>query len=135
MSGYLLDSDFCIEFLRGNPIAEARLREHATEPMWIAMITVGELLIGDYKIPHPVGQERRLDRTRAFCRQANLAVFGWQEADQYARIAVQLAKGLTIGDNDLQIAAIALCNDLTLVTHNTGHFRRISDLVIEDWMA
>ena len=71
MSGYLLDSDFCIEFLRGNPIAEARLREHGAEPMWISMITVGELLIGDYKIRDLVGRKRRLERTRAFCRKAN----------------------------------------------------------------
>lgn len=35
--------------------------------------------------------------------------------------------------NDLQIAAIALANDLTLITHNTSEFSRIANLKIEDW--
>gem|GEM_PF-2145391 len=31
------------------------------------------------------------------------------------------------------IAAIALAQDLTLVTHNTGEFSRIQNLRLEDW--
>jgi len=33
----------------------------------------------------------------------------------------------------LQIAAIALANNLTLVTHNTREFGRVDGLQIEDW--
>lgn len=40
-----------------------------------------------------------------------------------------------IGPYDLQIAAIALANDLTLVTHNTREFARVPDLRLEDWEA
>jgi tRNA(fMet)-specific endonuclease VapC len=42
-------------------------------------------------------------------------------------------RGETIGPHDLQIAAVALRHDLTLVTHNTGEFSRISALRLEDW--
>jgi tRNA(fMet)-specific endonuclease VapC len=38
-----------------------------------------------------------------------------------------------IGPYDLQIAAIALAYDVTLVTHNTGEFSRVPHLRIEDW--
>lgn len=38
-----------------------------------------------------------------------------------------------IGPYDLLIAAIALANNLTLVTHNTNEFSRVPGLVIEDW--
>jgi tRNA(fMet)-specific endonuclease VapC len=31
------------------------------------------------------------------------------------------------------IAAIALANNLTLITHNVGEFGRINGLKIEDW--
>ncbi len=42
-------------------------------------------------------------------------------------------KGTTIGAYDLQIAAIALTHDLTLVTHNTREFGRVPNLTLEDW--
>ena len=41
--------------------------------------------------------------------------------------------GKPIGPNDLLIAAIAMANDVTLVTHNTGEFGRVTGLKIEDW--
>ncbi len=47
----------------------------------------------------------------------------------YATIRGQLhATGMSIGDNDLLIAATALRHDLTLVTRNRRHFDRIPDL-------
>jgi tRNA(fMet)-specific endonuclease VapC len=49
-------------------------------------------------------------------------------------IRAQLAlAGTPIGPNDLLIAAIALANGSTLVTHNTGEFGRVNGLRIEDW--
>jgi len=41
--------------------------------------------------------------------------------------------GTPIGAYDLQIAAIALANNLTLITHNTREFGRIDGLQVEDW--
>ena len=43
--------------------------------------------------------------------------------------------GMVIGLNDLMIAAIALANDLTVVTNNTGEFNRVPGLRVEDWSA
>ena len=43
------------------------------------------------------------------------------------------ALGTPIGAYDLQIAAITLTNNLTLITHNTREFQRINNLLIEDW--
>ena len=36
---------------------------------------------------------------------------------------------------DLQIAAVALWFDLTLVTHNTKDFQKIPGLRLEDWLS
>jgi tRNA(fMet)-specific endonuclease VapC len=44
-----------------------------------------------------------------------------------------VAKGTLIGPNDMLIAAIVLANNLTLVTHNTREFSRITELSLEDW--
>ena len=47
-------------------------------------------------------------------------------ADRYAGRRLTLERqGMRIGAYDLQIAAIALCQGLTLVTHNTQEFSRV----------
>ena len=38
-----------------------------------------------------------------------------------------------MGPNDMLIAAIALANELTLVTHNTAEFSRVPGLLLDDW--
>jgi len=43
-------------------------------------------------------------------------------------------EGQPLHDLDLQIASIALENDLPLVTHNQKHFARIEKLNLEDWL-
>ena len=45
----------------------------------------------------------------------------------------EVSAGTSIGAYDLQIAAIALVNNLTLITHNTREFERVDGLQIEDW--
>lgn len=41
------------------------------------------------------------------------------------------ARGAPIGPYDLQIAAIALANGCTLVTHNQTEFSRVQSLLLE----
>lgn len=45
------------------------------------------------------------------------------------------SRGSLIGAYDLQIAAIAISNSLTLVTHNVKEFQRVPGLVYEDWLV
>lgn len=60
--------------------------------------------------------------------------FDDRAARMFGTIRADLASlGSPIGPYDLQIAAIAVVNNLTLVTHNTREFSRVSGLVIEDW--
>ena len=44
-------------------------------------------------------------------------------------------QGTPIGPYDLLIAGIAIANGLTLVTHNTREFSRITTLSLEDWLS
>ena len=67
-----------------------------------------------------------------------LPTLPWTQAaaDVYGPLKMQLQSiGRPIGEMDTQIAAHALAEDLTLVTHNTRHFERIPGLRLEDWMA
>ncbi len=53
--------------------------------------------------------------------------FDDRAADQPGGVQAQLATaGMPIGQNDLLIAASAAANNLTLVTHNTAEFQRVS---------
>jgi tRNA(fMet)-specific endonuclease VapC len=55
-------------------------------------------------------------------------------AEKYAQIRRDLERaGQRIGAHDLEIAAIAVARQLTLVTHNVSEFSRVSGLVWEDW--
>ena len=51
-------------------------------------------------------------------------------ADIYASLKEQ---GELISDGDILVAAIAVTNDLVLVTNNTNHFSRIKDLKLDNW--
>lgn len=60
-----------------------------------------------------------------------------EPADQhYADIRSTLERaGTPIGNHDLFIAAHARSRGLTLVTHNTREFERVSGLRVEDWLV
>jgi len=50
------------------------------------------------------------------------------------RLLVRRREGKLISDFDLLIAATASTYDLTLVTNNLNHFRRIPNLRLETWV-
>jgi len=57
-------------------------------------------------------------------------------AKSYAVLRASLErKGLVISERDTQIAAVAVANRLTFVTHNVPAFLRIEGLMAEDWAA
>ncbi|MBN2532497.1 MAG: hypothetical protein JXB88_06370 [Spirochaetales bacterium] len=43
-------------------------------------------------------------------------------------------KDISFGLADLQIASIALANQLTLLSENVNHLRQISRLKVENWL-
>jgi len=60
--------------------------------------------------------------------------FDDEAARKYGEIRSDLArKGTPIGPNDLMIAAIASVHELTIITHNTREFNRVTGLKVEDW--
>ena len=66
---------------------------------------------------------------------ANLE-FDRRAAKIAGRIRAELADcGRTIGAYDTLIAAVAIANDLVLVTHNLREFERVDGLRLEDWQA
>lgn len=129
---YLLDTNTCIGYLNGTAVAvQRRLETLNPEDVAVCSIVKAELFYGAMRSVNPgqtyANQQRFLNRFVSLS-------FDDPAALVYARIRAALIKlGTPIGPNDFLIAAIAIANDLTLVTHNTGEFSRVADLRFEDW--
>ena len=97
----------------------------------VCSVVKGELFYGAMKSNN---LEKTLDRQQEFLKLFVSLPFDDDASFIYGRIRAELsAKGIIIGANDLQIAAIAMVNNLILVTHNVREFSRVNGLRFEDW--
>ncbi|WP_414553300.1 type II toxin-antitoxin system tRNA(fMet)-specific endonuclease VapC [Anabaena sp. CCY 0017] len=129
---YLLDSNVCARYLNGRSLAiRKRLQSTNIADIAVCSVVKGELFYGAIKSNNP---EKTLARQQEFLKLFVSLPFDDDAALIYGRIRAELsANGTPIGPNDFQIAAIAMANNLILVTHNTREFIRVNGLQIEDW--
>ena len=129
---YLLDSNTCIRYLNGRALTiRARLHAIPLAQIYVCSVVKGEMYYGALRSTDPV---RALARQNAFFADFLSLPFDDAAAQSYAQIRAHLLTiGQPIGPYDMQIAAIAIANDLTLVTHNTNEFSRVPGLNLEDW--
>jgi tRNA(fMet)-specific endonuclease VapC len=129
---YLLDTNVCITYLNGRSWRlKQRLEAQRPENIYVCAIVKGELYYGAWRSRQP---QVTLQAQNEFLNLFSSLPFDDQAAKYYAEIRATLAsKGLPIGPNDLLIAAIALANNVTLITHNVREFSRIEGLLWEDW--
>lgn len=131
---YLLDTNVCIEILRGRDAAlKAHLAAQNLQNLILCSVVWAELHFGAHLAKNPVQEFARL--RHAFGHWPRLP-FDEAAAEAYGDIRAHLQRtGRMIGANDLLIAAIAQSREFTLVTHNTSEFSRVPDLSIEDWQV
>ncbi|MBO1347056.1 MAG: type II toxin-antitoxin system VapC family toxin [Hormoscilla sp. GUM202] len=131
---YLLDTNVCVRYLNGRSVAiRRRLQAIDVEEVAVCSIVKAELFYGAMRSNNP---EQTLARQEQFLRVFESLPFDDRAASICGRIRAQLAAaGTPIGPYDMQIAAIAMANNLTLVTHNVREFNRVEGLQIEDWEA
>ena len=134
MTTYCFDTDVLSAVLRRDPpmhlirrLARTPAAEQAT-----TTITMGELLYGAAK----KGSPKLVDRVRDLLAGAvTILPFDQPSAEAYGSLRAELeASGRPLAEPDLRIAAIATAYDLTLVTGNVRHFRRVPNLQVEDWL-
>ena len=128
---FLLDTNAWIHYFKDvtGPVAD-HLRTTDVDDIVTCSVVWAELLHGATKY------ERRDRRVALIYQTLSPFVdfpFDQAAANCYADVRDQLERrGEVIGPYDLQIAAIALVHDLTVVTSN-GEFRRVDGLKVEDW--
>jgi tRNA(fMet)-specific endonuclease VapC len=135
MTLYLLDTNILSYFIRGTSALLTRRMNKATQVQSIATSAIcrAELRFGQALM---TSDDKR--RVAIDLLLLELPALPWTAAaaDAYGDIAATLKRqGRPIGELDTQIAAHALTEGLTLVTHNTRHFEKVPGLKLQDWMA
>jgi tRNA(fMet)-specific endonuclease VapC len=129
---YLLDTNACIRYLerRNEPLCERFVSVPQSQKA-LCSVVAAELLFGAAK---SVRKEETLAILLPFIQRYRLIDFDLNAAHHFAEIRAALqTQGRPIGPYDLQIAAIARANNMTLITSNIAEFQRVPNLLIEDW--
>ncbi len=126
---YLIDTDICIFALRQRMGVLERLLHESPDDIAVGAMTEAELTFGAIKSAHP---ERAKPQIRAFLEPVMVLPFDSEAAQKHAEIQFAI-RSTPIGERDMVIAAVAVANGLTLVTHNTREFSRVEGLALEDW--
>ena len=133
MTGYTLDTNIVTAHLKRNPLVMQRIRqaEVAGHPVKLNAVSYYETKRGLLF----VGAQTQLAIFERLWQAQGIIMLNQAALDKAATIYADLrAAGQLIEDADLLMAAIALVNDLVLVTHNTAHLSRVADLQLEDWL-
>lgn len=127
---YMLDTDTCSYILREKPESVRDRFKSAPEQIVISEIVLAELRYGANK------HQTKIDEILAFVDdfESRLLVIPWSASASYGRLRAHLEKaGTPIANLDTMIAAHSLELNATLVTNNTRHFKRVPELVLENW--
>lgn len=133
---YLFDTDFVVEVLRGrlSSTAHARLHDIPVAGQHICTVTLSELVYGARRTIRPEYHIRMIETVLLPC--VKVVAFDAAAAYLAGSLRARLeASGEPLSFPDLQIASMAIANDLVLVTGNTRHFARVSGLKLENWLA
>ena len=129
---YLLDTDTCIYWLKGNEDIEERALKVGLPEIFISFITLSELYYGAYKSKKV---EQNLANIGILKSKLSLMDSNASICDVFGKLKAMLEKdGKIIDDADLFIAACALDTNATLVTNNEKHFERIKGLKVQNWV-
>jgi tRNA(fMet)-specific endonuclease VapC len=133
---YLLDTNILSEATKPQPNVQVLAKLKACNGQYATAVTVWhELHFGYERLPESKLKQRLQSYLVMLLRQKlDILPFTQQAAEWLAIERARLMKsGYSLGFADGEIAAIAVANNLTLVTRNTKDFERFSDLQLENW--
>ena len=132
MKRYLLDTNICIYFIKGQYQLNKKILEIGEENCFISEITVAELKYG-------IENSKTVDTMRKIV-EAFIPKFPilpiYNSLDIYAKEKAKLRRqGLIIDDFDILIGATAIASNMVMVTNNVVHLSRLDNIIIEDWTS
>ncbi len=132
---YVLDTDHITLHQRNHPQVVGRIQECMPDDLAITVVTVQEQMRGRLA---EVSRARsdlhvayaQLQATVDYFCGLTILAFDMDAQQQFQQLQAQKIR---IGTLDLRIAAIALSQNLTLITRNRRDFEQVPVLQIEDW--
>ena len=132
---FLFDTDTITNIVKPRPSQDllAKLAQISKDQQYISSITISEIVYAAEKSQRP---EYHLNNLQTILLPAvNIVGFDTKAAYVCGRIRAELEKrGTPLDLADLEIASIAIANNLTLITNNVRHFKRVPLLQFENWL-
>lgn len=129
---YLLDTDICSAYLKGNHRVWQRFMQHSGG-LHVSAIVVGELYTWALRAAAP---PNRLTDLQDLLNEVVVLTLDSTVARTFGQIRAALFDaGTPRPELDLFNAATSMVHGLTMVTHNAGDYSSIPGLSIEDWLA
>jgi tRNA(fMet)-specific endonuclease VapC len=126
----LLDTDICIELLKGNKRILQR-RDQYDGPVGVCFMTIAELYYGAEKSRDP---SKNMDTIEKLLITLEIVHTDIAILRRFGMIKAHLQnQGEPIADADILIASATLEKAERLITGNTKHFERIAGLALENW--
>ena len=123
---YLLDADWIIQVLAGRREAVVAHKRINPEEIATSYITIGEIYDVAFSYANP---QAHLQTFRQFLAPFPVLDLNEPIMERFAEIRSYLRRrGELISDFDILIGATAISYDLTVLTYNKRHFKRIPEL-------
>jgi len=127
---YLIDTNTCIYYIKGKFDLYNKFQKAGTENCYISEITLAELKFG---VENSENRDKNQKNLENFLTGVTILPI-FHALDLYAKEKARLRKaGTPIDDFDLLIGATAVTQNLTVVTNDTEHFKRIKGIQLENW--
>jgi predicted nucleic acid-binding protein len=132
---FIFDTDIFTNVMRKIPSETLlnRLKKVPRRDQFTTTITIGEVYYGLMKASN---RTKLLELFEAvLLPRTTILPFDFSAAKKYGEIRSFLEiQGTPLAHADLQIASIALSMNMTLITGNLKHFKRVPDLAVENWL-
>ncbi|MBK9983368.1 MAG: type II toxin-antitoxin system VapC family toxin [Saprospiraceae bacterium] len=130
MKKYLIDTNTCIYYIKGKFDLRKKFEKADPDNCFISEITLAELKFGVENSEKKEKNQKALDNFLTGIKIVPI----FHSLDLYAKEKARLRKaGTPLDDFDLLIGVTSLTHNLTVVTNNTDHFKRLKGISFEDW--
>lgn len=135
MSQYLLDTNICIHFIKGEHDLGSKIQKVGFQSCYISSITIAELLYG-VENSSPDRRSINLQKVKSLRMSFAERVISTDDClEEYAKQKAQLRRiGRRVEDLDIFIGATSIVKGLILVTRNMKDFINMENIKLENWI-